>query len=356
MRPEVLAKGVGVEEMDLGADDRILVTGATGMVGSHVAVRARELGHQTRVIVRNREAAQWLSDQGIDVVVGDLTDAESLSKALADVTVVVHCAAKVGDWGPVEDYRDVNVRGLETLIDAACATGLLKRFVHMSSLGVYEARDHHGTDETEPPSRVGIDGYTLTKVESEDLAMGRSDPETFPLVVLRPGFVYGPRDRNVLPRLIESLSAGKFKYLGTGEQLLNNIYISNLVDAVFLAISRDDVLGEAFNLTDARLVSRREFMSSIARGADLPEPSKSVPLGVAKVLARLMESTWKMLGKQEAPLLSAARIKFLGLNLDFDIGKARRELGYEPVVDFSDGMAETMQWYREHGQVESSDV
>jgi len=341
--------------MDLGAGDRILVTGATGMVGSHVAVRARELGHQTRVIVRNAEAAGWLAEEGVDVVQGDLTDSDSLAQALDGVTVVIHCGAKVGDWGPVEDYRDVNVRGLERLVDAACATGLLKRFVHMSSLGVYEARDHHGTDETEPPSRDGIDGYTLTKVESEDLALERSDPETFPLVVLRPGFVYGARDRNVLPRLIESLSSGKFKYLGTGEQLLNNIYISSLVDAVFLAIARDDVLGEVFNLTDARLVSRREFISSIARGAGLPEPTKSVPLGVAKVLARLMEVTWKLLGKQEAPLLSAARIKFLGLNLDFDIGKARRELGYEPVVDFTDGMAQTMQWYRENGLVESAD-
>jgi nucleoside-diphosphate-sugar epimerase len=88
-------------------------------------------------------------------------------------------------------------------------------------------------------------------------------------------------------------------------------------------------------------------MTTIAREAGLPEPTKSVPLGVAKVLARVMESTWRLLGKQEAPLLSAARIKFLGLNLDFDSGRARRELGYEPTVDFSEGMATTMEWYRE---------
>ncbi|MFP6701496.1 MAG: NAD-dependent epimerase/dehydratase family protein [Planctomycetaceae bacterium] len=335
--------------MELQSGDRVLVTGATGMVGSHVAERTVGMGIATRVVVRRPDAAAWLVDLGVEVVEGDMTDGESLSRALEGVTVVVHCAAKVGDWGPVEDYREVNVGGLETLIDAACATGLLKRFVHISSLGVYEARDHHGTDETEPPCRTGIDGYTLTKVESEDLAVSRFDSDTFPLVVLRPGFVYGSRDRNVLPRLVESLESGKFKFLGSGEQLLNNIYISNLVDAVFLAIDRDDVLGKIFNLTDERLVSRREFMTTIAREAGLPEPTKSVPLGVAKVLARVMESTWRLLGKQEAPLLSAARIKFLGLNLDFDSGRARRELGYEPVVGFSEGMAMTMEWYREQG-------
>jgi nucleoside-diphosphate-sugar epimerase len=305
------------------------------------------MGLATRVIVRNPDAAAWLSESGVEVVTGDMTDADSLVRAVQGVTVVVHCAAKVGDWGPVEDYRDVNVKGLEALIDAACGNGSLKRFVHISSLGVYAARDHHGTDETEPPNREGIDGYTLTKVESEDLARDRFTAGGFPLVVLRPGFVYGPRDRTVIPRLIQRLATGGFKYLGSGEQLLNNVYIDNLVDAVFLAVSRDDVLGEVFNITDERLVTKREFIGTIARGAGLAEPTKSVPLGVAKILATAMEATWKLLGKQEAPLLSGARIKFLGLNLDFDIGKARRELGYEPSVDFVEGMERTMSWYRE---------
>ena len=339
--------------MELTVADRVLVTGATGLVGSHVAERVIGMGIPTRVVVRNPDAASWLSELGVEVVAGDMTDSQSLGKAAEGVTVVVHCAAKVGDWGPVDSYRDVNVRGLETLIEACCGTGMLKRFVHISSLGVYEARDHHGTDESEPPSRVGIDGYTLTKVESEDLALSHCDPVKFPLVVLRPGFVYGRRDRTVLPRLVERLRSGGFKYLGSGEQLLNNVYVDNLVDAVLLAIGRDDVIGEVFNITDDRLVTKREFIGTIAKGAGLEEPTKSVPLGVAKFLAKLMEATWKFAGKNEAPLLSGARIKFLGLNLDFDIGKARRELGYEPLVDFSEGMARTMEWCHESGMIEA---
>src|SRR5690606_5688301 len=111
-------------------------------------------------------------------------------------------------------------------------------------LGVYEARDHHGTDESEPPSLSGIDGYTLTKAESEQRVVRAIADDKLPAVILRPGFVYGPRDQTVLPRIIERLKSGGFKYLGSGEQLLNNVYVGNVVDAVFLAISRDDCLGE----------------------------------------------------------------------------------------------------------------
>lgn len=329
--------------------DRLLVTGATGLVGSHVAERSAGLGIKTRAILRDPEQGDWLRDMGVETVAGDMTDPESLQRAVEDVSLVVHCAAKVGDWGPVESYREVNVEGLRGLLDVAQDTGKLKRFIQISSLGVYQARDHHGTDETEPPDRTGIDGYTLTKVESEDLVLEYADEKALPAVVLRPGFIYGPRDRTVLPRLLDRLKSGGVKYLGSGEQLLNNTCVTNLVDAVFLALERDDLDGEIFNITDGKLVSKREFIGTIARLANLPEPTRSVPLGLAKFLARIMEGTWRLLGKKEAPLLSSARIKFLGLNLDFDIGKARRELGYQPAVEFAEGMGQTIQWCRQTG-------
>ena len=138
--------------MELTADDLVLVTGATGLVGSHVAERMLAAGVPTRVLVRSGNDTSLLEQWGAQIAVGDMTDIESLPAAFKDVTVVVHCAAKVGDWGPIEDYRFVNVQGLRNILDAVKASGTLKRFVHVSSLGVYEARDHHGTDESEPPN------------------------------------------------------------------------------------------------------------------------------------------------------------------------------------------------------------
>lgn len=332
--------------MDLTQDDLVLVTGGTGLVGSHVAERLRQEGIRTRVIARPSADTLLLKSWGVEVVPGDLTDEPSLRPALDGVTVVVHCAAKVGDWGPIEDYRKVNVDGLRSLIEAAQKSERLKRFVHISSLGVYEARDHHGTDETTPPSLSGIDGYTRTKAESEKLVLDRVSETGLPTVALRPGFIYGPRDRTVLPRILSRLRDGSFKFLGSGEQLLNNTYVGNVVDAVMLAIQRDDVIGEAFNITDGALVTKRQFANGIAKRAGIPEPKKAVPLPVAKTAAKVLEAVYRALGKTEAPLPSMATVKFLGLNLDYSIDKARNRLGYAPRVSFDEGMDRTFEWLR----------
>lgn len=330
----------------LSDNDLILVTGATGLVGSHVAEQARQRGHQVRAIVRQPSQCADLAQWGVELVEGDMTNRDSLLHAAKGATVIVHCAAKVGDWGSTDEYRTVNVYGLRDLLDAAESSGSLKRFVHISSLGVYPACDHYGTDEFTPVSTTGIDGYTLTKVEAENLVREHIRDRCLPAVILRPGFIYGPRDRTILPKVLARLKSGGFKFLGDGRQLLNNTFVGNLVAAIFLAMESDGVVGELFNITDGRLVSRREFIGTICEAAGLPTPTKCVPLPVAKTLASLMEGLYRLLGKHEAPLLSGARIKFLGLNLDYSIDKARRLLGYDPAMDFTDAMRATVAWSR----------
>lgn len=354
--------------MEFSSDDLLLVTGATGLVGSHVVQQARDNGIPTRALVRESSDKTLLSEWGVDLVYGDLGDSESHARAAEGVTALVHCAAKVGDWGPIDEYRQVNVDGTDSLLRAVEANATLKRAVHISSLGVYQARDHHGTDESEPINVSGIDGYTLTKAESEQLVRKHIEENKLPATILRPGFIYGPRDRTVLPRIFERLRMGGFKFLGTGNTLLNNTYVGNLVDAVFLALERDDLIGEVFNVTDGKLVTKREFISTIAGLAGYEVPTKNVPLFVAKGLAKLMEGGQRAYDrfspfpggvwlpeKNKAPLLNGARIKFLGLNLDFSIEKAKRELGYEPKVDFETGMQAAIGWCRDAGLLTQGD-
>ena len=326
----------------------MLVTGATGFLGSHVAQQAHELGWQTRALVRDSSDTSLLKEWGVETVTGEFTDHESLKRAVDGVSVIVHCAAKVGDWGPVEAYRAVNVRGLEHFLLEAEAAGSLSRFVQISSLGVYEGRDHYGTDETEPACTTGMDGYTQTKAEAERLVLRHVRENGLPATVLRPGFIYGPRDQTVLPRLLERLKAKQVKFFGSGEQLLNNTYVGNLVDAVFLCLDKPEAVGEVYNITDDELVSKQRFISSAAELAGYAIPSGRVPLGLARMLTKSSERLWKLLKKKEAPLLSNARFKFLGLNLDFSIEKAKRELGYSPAVAFDEGMRMTIDWFREN--------
>ncbi|MCH2200880.1 MAG: NAD-dependent epimerase/dehydratase family protein [Fuerstiella sp.] len=336
--------------MQLNESDLILVTGATGLVGSHFAEQARQRGFRVRALCRSAAATGLLDEWKAEVIDGDLTNTESLARACEGATVIVHCAAKVGDWGPTEDYRRINVDGTRSLLDAALKAGSLQRWIQISSLGVYEGTDHYGTDETTPPNTAGIDGYTLTKVESEQLVTAYIRDHELPGVVLRPGFIYGPRDRTVLPRLMERLSTKKFAYLGATDKLMNNTFVGNLCEAIWLGIEQDDQVGEIFNIRDPRAVSKKEFMDTICIAAGYEIPTKVVPLHVARVLAGVMEWAWKLSGKQTAPLVNSARIKFLGLNLDFSIEKSMEQLGYDPSMDFTDAMKLTIEWFQNQEQ------
>jgi nucleoside-diphosphate-sugar epimerase len=327
----------------------ILLTGATGFVGGHLAEACARLRMNIRAIARAHSDTKLLDSLGVAALRGELNDGAFVRRAIDDINVVVHCAAKVGDWGPVEEYRVANVEGLRRLLDA-CKGTTVERFVHLSSLGVYAARDHYGTDETEPLPEAHIDGYTQSKVEAEKLVVKYYHEFEVPVVVLRPGFIYGPRDRTVLPNLIENLRQRKVRWIGQGKGALNTIFIENLIDAILLAINNPDAVGKVFNLTDGEWVTKRRFIESLVHGLDLPEPPRrSVPLWLARFLAKFMEGRARKSGAVQPPILTQARLKFLGLNLDFSIEKAKRELGYNPHVSFEEGMRRTVAWYRQNG-------
>lgn len=315
----------------------LLITGATGMVGSALARRAVEAGYTVQAMVRRNSDRRILDGLPVEFVEGDLAEPESLPTALADAEVVVHAAAHVGDWGPAEKYRTINVIGLEHMIHAAARASRFRRWVQISSLGVYPARHHYGTDESLPPDPVGLDGYTRTKAEAEILLNHHIQEEGFPAVLLRPGFIYGPGDRHALPRIIQKIESGKMKFLGRGDRVVNNTYVGNLVEAILLAIDKPDIDGETFNIRDERLVTREEFINTVADFLGKPHP-RHVPERLARILVRPIEAVARLRGAAEPPLLTGAQIKFMTLNLDFSIAKAKRVLGYQPSIDFCDGI------------------
>ena len=325
----------------------VLVTGATGFVGSHVAEALAKRGDPVRALARTGADTAFLEKSGIAVVRGDMSDPASLKPAVEGVDVVVHCAAKVGDWGPVDDYRKVNVEGLRSLFDATLGKPL-HRFVHISSLGVYEARHHYQTDETEPLPEKHIDGYTQSKVESERLAMQYHRKQAVPVTILRPGFVYGPRDRMVLPRLVARLKERSVIYIARGKYALNTTFVGNVADAVLLAIDSPNAVGEIFNITDGEFVSKRRFFETAADGLGLKRPRgfPPVPIWLARVMANWREGKFRRENRPNPPRITQAQLKFAGLNLDFSIAKARTKLGYTPRVLFDEGMKQATDWYK----------
>jgi nucleoside-diphosphate-sugar epimerase len=328
----------------------IFITGATGLVGSHATEEAKRRGHRVRALVRATSDTRWLKEWGVETLVGDLEDAESLRAGVAGADWVFNCAAKVGDWGTLQEFRRLNVLALRLLLDAAVATKL-ERFVHVSSLGVYEGRDHHGTDETVPPAANSLDAYTRSKTEAEALVLDYQRRRALPAAIVRPGFIYGERDRTVLPKLLYNLRRGRFFYFGSGDQILNCIYVKNLVEGMFLAAANPAAVGEVFNLTDGEPVTKRQFVGRVAELAGLEPPTRRLPLGFARVLANLVEGAAKLRGAKNPPIINKARFKFLGLNLDYSIEKARRVLGYQPPFSFLEAIERAMAEHRPNAEV-----
>ena len=326
----------------------VLVTGATGMVGMMLAPRLIEEGYDVAVMMRPTSNRDAVKDLDVRIVEGDLADLETLGPAVSGMDYVVHSAAQVGDWGPAELFRQRNVYALEHMIAAAQSGGTLKRWIQISSLGIYPARPHFGTDETVPADLHGLDGYTRTKAEAEVLLKRHIDEHDFPAVILRPGFIYGPGDRHVVPRIIENLCAGKMKIIGDGQKKLNNTNVHNLVDAVILGLEAPDAVGETFNIRDERLVTREEFVSAISNELGVPYPRR-VPEALARFAVVFVEGFARMRGATQAPFITRARLKFLAQNLDFSIDKAKKVLGYQPRVDFTEGMQEALAWARSAG-------
>jgi nucleoside-diphosphate-sugar epimerase len=330
-------------------DSICAITGATGFLGSHLAEACAARGLGVRALVRPGSDTALLEKNQATLIRGDLADPASVRTFLEGADVVLHCAAKVGDWGPVEDYRAVNVDALRELLEV-CRGRNLRRFVHFSSLGVYAARHHYGTDETAPLPERHVDGYTQTKVEGEHVALEYQQKYGVPVVILRPGFIYGPRDRSVMPKLLDNLRKRMVRYITKNRtRVMNTIYVGNLVDATFLAIDNPNAVGQVYNLTDGERVTKRRFIETIVKEAGLRKPPPvPVPLWMARVIGWWQEGLARRRHATIPPRVTQARIKFLGLNLDFSIDKARRELGYQPRIGFDEGMKQTLAWYRQN--------
>ena len=185
-----------------------------------------------------------------------------LQAGVAGADWVFNCAAKVGDWGTLQEFRRLNVDALRLLLDAA-VPAQLERFVHVSSLGVYEGRDHYGTDESVPPAANSLDAYTRSKTEAEALVLEYHRRQGLPAAIVRPGFIYGERDRTVLPKLLLQLARGSFMYFGSG-RAETQLHLRDKPGArIFSRRARDSAaVGEHFNSDRWRTGDERNCSSA----------------------------------------------------------------------------------------------
>jgi len=317
-----------------------LVTGATGFVGGRLAAALVERGCRVRALTRRSTGLEALERLGVELFRGDLADPASLVRAAAGASVVFHAAARVSDWGPREAFLAANVEGTRNVVAACRRTGVA-RLVHLGSLTVLGLpRDGRVVSEATPPERPAPgDFYSESKLAAERIVREAHGADGLETTVVRPGAIWGPGDPNVVPRIVRLLRRGAMPYVGGGRNLLGLTHVENLVSGLLLAAGSGTAAGELYHVTDGEEITAREAVDALADALGVARPRISLPYPVVLGAAALVEGTARALRLRRPPPLTRYGVRFVSCHARYDVGKARRELGYAPRVTFPDGVA-----------------
>ncbi|GBD35895.1 3 beta-hydroxysteroid dehydrogenase/Delta 5--_4-isomerase [bacterium HR36] len=331
-----------------------LVTGATGLLGSHLVEQLVKRGERVRALVRPGADARLLSHLGVEIVWGDLTRPETLPAACRRVKVVYHAAGKVGDWGTWDEFYRHTIQGTLHLVQA-CVHHRVPRFIHISSTSAYGHPRPNGRAITEdwPLGRTYWvwDYYTRAKILAEHIVWQAHRQGQLGVTVIRPSWLYGPYDRTSIHRLARSLRLGLVFLIGRGNNRINSVYAGNVAEACLLAADNPRALGQAYNITnDGRPLTQREYLAGFARELGYPEPWRRIPYSLAFAFAYGLEAAFRLWQIRRPPFVTRYAVWLLGRDLVYSTRKAQEELGWQPSVSFEEGVRRTVAWYRQHAQ------
>lgn len=326
--------------------DRVLVTGATGVVGG-ATVRALLAEGHTVVTAQRGELPTDLSELGAEQSRVDIRDQDSLVRVMQGCDAVVHAAAKVDVVGPWSDYFDINVEGTRAVIAAARACGVHK-FVYVSSPSVAHAgRPLVGADAAPADPDSARSHYSRSKgiAECEVLAADRDD---FRVLVLRPHLVWGPRDTQLTARIVQRARAGRLILIGTGGALIDTTFVVNAGEALAAAVNRaadPRAHGRVFVVSNGEPRTVAEMLTRIARSAGAGDPKATVPFVVARTGGSVVSSVWQRTGRSGEPPMTAFVAEQLATAHWFDQSLVRSVLEWSPRISIDEGFSQLEDWY-----------
>lgn len=325
---------------------KAVVTGATGFLGMHVSLRLKEEGYEVFGIGRKKDAGVRLVEQGISFIQADLSERDTLRKTTQGADCVVHCAALSSPWGLYEDFYRSNVEGTQNMIDASIA-GKAGRFIHISTPSIYFGRDHRlNVKEQDPLPRSFLNDYARTKWLAEERVV-RALEAGLPAVTIRPRGIFGPGDNAILPRLMEANEQRFVPLINGGEALIDLTYVSNVVDAIVLAIKApESCIGETYNITNGQPTPLKDLLALAFRKLGTPCNTRNIPYPVALWIARGMEGWYKRFQGGVEPPLTVYTVTALGKSQTISAKKAKQELTYTPSVSIDEGLDHFIKWWR----------
>lgn len=327
---------------------KLLVTGGTGFIGSHLAEEGRRRGAQVAVLgladrPEERANAELLARQGIEILPGSITDAELCARAMRGVTHVFHLAVAMREGGKSDEFFEtVNLEGTRRLLEAAA--GRVERFVYCSTIGIYGHRAPGITTEGSPLRPGNI--YERTKVAAESMVRERAPVLRVPYVILRPADVYGPRDQRLL-KLFKGVGAGRFPLFGDGSGRRHMVYVDDVVSAFFAACERKEAIGEGAIVAGPKPCTLRELIELVRQVSGSRRFGRRLPLAPMLATAAVVEDMCRVL-KLDPPIYRR-RMDFFTSDSAFDTSRARRVLAWAPKVDLEEGVRRTYDAYREAG-------
>ncbi|MBI4362876.1 MAG: NAD-dependent epimerase/dehydratase family protein [Euryarchaeota archaeon] len=324
-----------------------LVTGATGLLGSHLAESLVSDGFQVRCLVRKTSQTDHLKGLGVELATGDITDPKSLAGAARGAQVVFHCAAQLGYWSTPEDFRRVNVEGTRHLLRAAHRAEV-DRLVHTSTAAIYGTEHPPGRLVRESdPSNPG-DGYSTTKLQAEK-EVWKAHKRGLRSAIIRPGLIYGPRDTMFFPLFARLVRLGVMPLVEGGQARYQPAYVTDIAQALRLAARSKGAPGRAFNAVGPETGTFKEFTDTLAGVLHAPKPWIRVPMGpllVASRVAEIAHGTLKLSGQNP---FSPYTIRMVGTDQLYDTTRARKMLGYKPKVGVREGLEKTAKWFEGKG-------
>jgi len=327
---------------------RVLVTGATGFTGGHLARALVSKGDAVAALVRDTAApaARALADAGVTLLAGDLRDRPSLDRAVAGVDVVYNIAALYRQAGLAVDlYRRVNALAVGDLVEASARAGVA-RVVHCSTVGVHGDVEHPPANE-DAPLRPG-DVYQETKLEGERIARETGAKAGVEVTIARPTGNYGPGDRRLL-RLFRGVARRRWVTLGSGEIYYHLTFIDDIVEGFRLCGVHPAAANRTYIIAGGEVTTLNDLVALIAEVAGVPTPRRHLPVWPFWLTGAACEAVCAPFGIE--PPIHRRRVDFFTKSRAFDITRARTEIGYSPRVGLRDGISRTLDWYRAHAWI-----